>query len=150
MKNLRSDGTEFNPVGRDNDNKEKTEKQGESRETSDESKRLDQAVFNPEEVVEQEQDFQKAEAVEEAFVEVVESTEMQAEADSEVEMERPSDNSDLKEGEEGELDTLGGISEEMSLRLQIQMERKQKVIQTLSNTIKNISDTSDSIMRNLK
>lgn len=46
--------------------------------------------------------------------------------------------------------TMGGISEEMSLKLQIQMERRSKIIQTLSNITKKISDTRETTARNIK
>jgi hypothetical protein len=64
----------------------------------------------------------------------------------------PSEEDDSESEEEAETgyDSLGGISEEMSLKLQMQMERKQKKLQTLSNTIKKISDTGDSIVKNTK
>lgn len=44
----------------------------------------------------------------------------------------------------------GGISEEMSLRLQISMDRRSKALQTLSNILKRIGNTQDSIIQNLK
>lgn len=51
---------------------------------------------------------------------------------------------------ETDLDTLGNLSEELSLKLQIQTDRRQKVIQTLSNILKKISSTSDTIISNIK
>lgn len=47
-------------------------------------------------------------------------------------------------------DTLGNLSEELSLKLQIQTERRQKIIQTLSNILKKISSTSDTLISNIK
>ena len=46
--------------------------------------------------------------------------------------------------------TTGGISEEMSLKLQVQMERRSKIIQTLSNILKKISNTQDGMISNIK
>lgn len=46
--------------------------------------------------------------------------------------------------------TLGNLSEELSLKIQIQTERHQKIIQTLSNILKKISNTSDIIISNIK
>ena len=49
-----------------------------------------------------------------------------------------------------DLDSLSELSEEESLRLQIAMDRLSKLMSTLSNILKKISDTADSIARNLK
>ncbi len=54
------------------------------------------------------------------------------------------------EEKEQELDSLGGLSEEISLKIQILMDRRSKIIQTLSNILKKISQTSDSIISNIK
>jgi len=54
------------------------------------------------------------------------------------------------EEKEQELDSLGGFSEELSLKLQILMDHRSKIIQTLSNILKKISQTSDSIISNIK
>ena len=51
---------------------------------------------------------------------------------------------------EHELDSLGGLSEELSLKLQILTERRSKIIQTLSTILKKISQTSDTIIANIK
>lgn len=51
---------------------------------------------------------------------------------------------------EQELDSLGGLSEELSLKLQILTDRRSKIIQTLSNILKKISQTSDTIIANIK
>ena len=51
---------------------------------------------------------------------------------------------------ENEMDSLGGISDELSLKLQILTERRSKIIQTLSNILKKISQTSDTIIANIK
>jgi hypothetical protein len=48
------------------------------------------------------------------------------------------------------MDTLGGLSEELSLKLQLLMDRRSKIIQTLSNILKKISQTSDSLISNIK
>jgi len=39
---------------------------------------------------------------------------------------------------------------ELSLKLQILMDRRAKIIQTLSNILKKISQTSDTIIANIK
>lgn len=51
---------------------------------------------------------------------------------------------------EEELDTLGALSEEMSLKLQVAMDRRAKIAQTLSNILKKVSSTADSIIQNIK
>ncbi len=48
------------------------------------------------------------------------------------------------------LDSVSGLSEMMSLRLQMIMERRSKIIQTLSNILKKISQTSEAIIQNIK
>ena len=47
-------------------------------------------------------------------------------------------------------DTLSGLSEELSLKLQLLMDRRAKIIQTLSNILKKISRTSDTLISNIK
>ena len=49
-----------------------------------------------------------------------------------------------------DLDSVSELSEEESLRLQMAMDRLSKLMSTLSNILKKISDTADSIARNLK
>jgi DNA repair exonuclease SbcCD ATPase subunit len=51
---------------------------------------------------------------------------------------------------QAQLDELGGISEEMSLKLQRAVERRSKVIQTLSNMMEKLSTTADTIIKNIK
>jgi Arc/MetJ-type ribon-helix-helix transcriptional regulator len=48
------------------------------------------------------------------------------------------------------LDSLSEVSEMESLRLQMIMDRRSKMIQTLSNIMKKMSDTSQSTTQNLK
>ena len=48
------------------------------------------------------------------------------------------------------LDSLNEMSEATSLRLQMTMDRRSKFISALSNVMKKISTTSDSIVQNLK
>jgi hypothetical protein len=55
-----------------------------------------------------------------------------------------------KENLKGQLDSLSEMSEQQSLRLQMIMDRRSKMISTLSNIMKKISDTSSSIIQNLK
>ena len=47
-------------------------------------------------------------------------------------------------------DSLSGIGEERQLRLQILMDRRSKLLTTLSNLMKKISQTQDNIIANLK
>jgi len=54
------------------------------------------------------------------------------------------------EEKEQEMDSLGGLSEELSLKIQILTDRRSKIIQTLSNILKKISQTSDTIIANIK
>ena len=48
------------------------------------------------------------------------------------------------------LDSMSEIGEAESLRLQMAMDRLSKMISTLSNILKTISDTAQSILQNLK
>jgi len=45
---------------------------------------------------------------------------------------------------------MNEMSEMTSLRLQMTMDRRSKFIETLSNIVKKLSETSDSIVQNLK
>ena len=49
-----------------------------------------------------------------------------------------------------DLDSLGELSETESLRLQTAMDRLSKLMTTLSNILKKMSDTTQSITQNLK
>jgi hypothetical protein len=51
---------------------------------------------------------------------------------------------------EHKMDTLNKLSEELSLKLQLLMDRRAKIIQTLSNILKKISQTSDTLISNIK
>lgn len=48
------------------------------------------------------------------------------------------------------LDSLSGMGEMESLRLQMAMDRLAKLMQTLSNLLKKSSETADAIVQNLK
>jgi len=48
------------------------------------------------------------------------------------------------------LDSTSELGEMESLRLQMAMDRMSKMVSTLSNLLKKISDTSESIVQNLK
>ena len=50
----------------------------------------------------------------------------------------------------GDLDSMSEMGEMESLRLQMAMDRMSKMMSTLSNLLKKISDTSTSITQNLK
>ena len=50
----------------------------------------------------------------------------------------------------GQLDSMNEMSEMTSLRLQMMMDRRSKFISTLSNIMKKISATSESLVQNLK
>ena len=50
----------------------------------------------------------------------------------------------------GKLDGLNEMSEMTSLRLQITMERRSKIIQTLSNIMKKIGTTQETLVQNIK
>jgi hypothetical protein len=47
-------------------------------------------------------------------------------------------------------DSMSDMSEMSQLRLQMTMDRRSKFIETLSNIMKNIEQTSDSLVQNLK
>ncbi|MBX3595733.1 hypothetical protein [Sphingomonas sp.] len=50
----------------------------------------------------------------------------------------------------GDLDSMAEMDEMESLRLQMAMDRMSKIMSTLSNLLKKISDTNQSITQNLK
>jgi Arc/MetJ-type ribon-helix-helix transcriptional regulator len=50
----------------------------------------------------------------------------------------------------GQLDSMSELSEMESLRLQMAMDRRSKFISTLSNIMKKISKTADTLVQNLK
>ena len=50
----------------------------------------------------------------------------------------------------GDLDSMSEMGEMESLRLQMLMDRKSKMMSTLSNLLKKIHDTQQSIIQNLK
>jgi hypothetical protein len=50
----------------------------------------------------------------------------------------------------GQLDSMNEMSEMRSLRLQMAMDRRSKFIETLSNIMKKISATADTLVQNLK
>ena len=49
-----------------------------------------------------------------------------------------------------DLDAMGEMGEMESLRLQMAMDRMSKMMSTLSNVLKKTSDTSSSIVQNMK
>ncbi|MFZ0821315.1 MAG: hypothetical protein WAM91_14700 [Candidatus Acidiferrales bacterium] len=51
---------------------------------------------------------------------------------------------------QGAVNSMNESSETQSLELQMTMDRRSKLIDTLSNVLKKISDTSDSVVQNLK
>jgi hypothetical protein len=51
---------------------------------------------------------------------------------------------------QGRLDSMSELSEITSLRLQITMDRRSKLIETLSNILKKIDATSETLIQNLK
>ncbi len=51
---------------------------------------------------------------------------------------------------QGELDSMSELSEMTSMRLQMAMDRRSKLMTTLSNVLKKMSDTHDSIVQNMK
>ncbi len=51
---------------------------------------------------------------------------------------------------ENQKDSLSELSEELSLRLQMFVDRRQKVYETISNVVKKASDTGQSIIGNMK
>ncbi len=56
----------------------------------------------------------------------------------------------IRDGLRDRLDSLSEMSEMTSLRLQMAMDRRSKFMQTLSNIMKKISTTDDTLVQNLK
>jgi chromosome segregation ATPase len=50
----------------------------------------------------------------------------------------------------GQLDSMNEMSEETSMRLQMAMDRRSKFVEALSNIMKKINDTQNTIVQNLK
>ena len=53
-------------------------------------------------------------------------------------------------GMRGKLNSMNEMSEMTSLKLQVTMNRRSKFIETLSNIMRKISSTQDSVVQNLK
>lgn len=60
------------------------------------------------------------------------------------------DISAMKEQIKNDIDSMSEMGEMESLRLQMYMDRRSKMMETLSNIMKKISDTQDDIIKNLK
>ena len=56
----------------------------------------------------------------------------------------------VRDSLQGKLDSMSEMGEMESLRLQMAMDRRSKLLTTLSNVLKKISDTDQSITQNLK
>jgi ketosteroid isomerase-like protein len=56
----------------------------------------------------------------------------------------------VREALEAKLDSMSEMSEMTSLRLQMMMDRRSKFISTLSNIMKKVSTTQDTLIQNLK
>jgi hypothetical protein len=56
----------------------------------------------------------------------------------------------IRDALEAKLDSMSEMSEMTSLRLQMAMDRRSKLMQTLSNIMKKISDTNNAITQNIK
>ena len=56
----------------------------------------------------------------------------------------------MKEKLKSDLDSMSGMGEMQTIRLQMAMDRMSKMMSTLSNLLKKISKTSDEIIQNLK
>jgi hypothetical protein len=57
---------------------------------------------------------------------------------------------EIKKSVKKDLDSLGEMGEMESLRLQMAMDRMSKMMTALSNILKKLNDTADSIVENLK
>ncbi len=49
-----------------------------------------------------------------------------------------------------DLDSMNELSEMVSMRLQMAMDRRSKYLETLSNVLKKIADTQEAITQNMK
>ena len=56
----------------------------------------------------------------------------------------------IRDNLKGKLDSMSEMSEMTSLRLQMIMDRRSKLLSTLSNVMKKISATQDSLVQNIK
>jgi len=56
----------------------------------------------------------------------------------------------IRDGLKNQLDSVSEMSEMTSLRLQMAMDRRSRLLQTLSNIMKKISSTDDGLVQNMK
>jgi hypothetical protein len=56
----------------------------------------------------------------------------------------------VRDSLQSKLDSMGEMGEIKSLRLQLALDRRSKLITTVSNVLKKFSDTDQSIIQNLK
>lgn len=49
-----------------------------------------------------------------------------------------------------DIESMGGLSEEISMRLQMMLDKRSKVIRPISNIMKEISSTQDTLVQNIK
>jgi hypothetical protein len=56
----------------------------------------------------------------------------------------------IRDGLKDQLDSMSEMSEMTSLRLQMAIDRRFKLLETLSNIMRKISTTADSLVQNLK
>ena len=56
----------------------------------------------------------------------------------------------IRDGLKDRLDSMSEMSEMTSLRLQMAMDRRSKFVETLSNIMKKIDSTQETIVQNLK
>jgi len=54
------------------------------------------------------------------------------------------------DSEKAKLDSMGDLSQEQQLKMQMAMDRMSKAMSTLSNLLKKLDQTNDSIIQNLK
>ncbi len=82
---------------------------------------------------------------------------MQATSDSESdlqkmldELKKESEHKQVLRNQQAKKDAMNDLSEANSLRLQMLMDRRSKLLQTMSNMAKKMQDTDDAIIKNLK
>jgi hypothetical protein len=92
------------PEGPEKDSREVGEAKAETRESTEASKRVEQATFEPEAVVEREGDYRQAEEIKDAFVKVVEAPVLQAASD------HPPTDGSRQDGRSDETSDVSGAS----------------------------------------
>jgi hypothetical protein len=162
--------SEMNPEGPEKDSREVGETKEETGESSEAIKRVEQATFEPEAVVEREGDYRQAEEIKDAFIKVVEAPVLQAAsdqppADGSRQGDRPADIRDLSGSLKASLETakdglvpdgksrIGTVSDDSvgpSSLTDPALTKESEATQTISSVRSNPPDAVNNSITNLR